>query len=118
MPSDVPRDTTTEGSKGCNEAALTPLTAQCEPAEIREGLECRVVEVHNLRREAPKPKGDRWILIEKRDHRYFITGQSNGRPIDASAASAGFNTPDEAIRAAETWADLLEVPILYVREDQ
>jgi len=75
-----------------------------------------VVEVRSLKADDEAPKGDAWVLVEKRGDLYFITGRKNGNAVDASVEPAGFGDPATAIRAATTWADLLVAPILYVKD--
>jgi hypothetical protein len=74
-----------------------------------------VVEVVSLR--MGEPKGDAWVLVKKEGDQYLVEGKVNGKSMDASVAPRGFNTPAVAIRAATAWADLLTIPVIYVRED-
>ena len=74
-----------------------------------------MVEVRRLTHDE-EPNGQSWVLIEKRGDLYFITGRQNGASMDASVSPTGFDTPEAAIRAATSWADLLSAPFLYVRD--
>ena len=76
-----------------------------------------MVEIRSLKRDARAPRGDAWILIEKRGDAYFIVGRQNGASVDASVSTNAFRTPEEAMQAAMAWADLLSVPYLYMRDD-
>ena len=71
-----------------------------------------MVEVRSWNAE-DEPEGA-WIMIEKRGGDYFVTGRQNRAAVDPDAS---FDTPEAAIRAATTWADLLAIPVLYVRDN-
>ena len=75
-----------------------------------------MVEVRNLGRDDEEPTGDSWVLIEKRGGLYFITGRQNAEALEASVAPSGVDTPEAAIHAATAWADLLAIPLLYIRD--
>jgi hypothetical protein len=76
-----------------------------------------VVELRSLKREDSAPSGDAWVLIEKHDRLYSITARQNGASVDASVSPPAFDTPEAAMQAATTWADLLSVPVIYLRDD-
>lgn len=75
-----------------------------------------MVEILRLDEVDVFPESDAWILIEKRETLYFVRGQAGGMTVEASLAATGIDSADVAIRAALAWADLLTVPIIYVRE--
>jgi hypothetical protein len=62
------------------------------------------------------PKGAAWILIEKDGGRFALSGRACRGRIDASFTSRGLDTPEAAIKASVAWADLLDIPLIYVRE--
>lgn len=74
-----------------------------------------MVEMRNLS-QGDEPEGESWILVEKRDSLFIITGRQNGASVDAALAPAPVDAPDAAIRAATAWADLLAVPFIYIRD--
>jgi hypothetical protein len=76
-----------------------------------------VVELRSLKRDIHAPDGGAWVLIEKRDGRYHITGRQNGASVDASVWPPPVDDPRAAMQVATAWADLLSVPFLYVREE-
>ncbi len=63
----------------------------------------------------PSPEGDDWVVIEKREDRYFLAGRANGRSVEPRAAPSGFSDPSDAMRAALWWAEYLEAPIIYLK---
>jgi hypothetical protein len=73
------------------------------------------VEVRRLTGEMA-PNGAAWVLIEKEGEGFAICGRAHRSAIDASFVSHGLNTPEVAIRASVAWADLLDIPLLFVRE--
>jgi hypothetical protein len=75
-----------------------------------------VVEVRNLHDNDGEPKETSWVLIEKMGENFSVTGKAQGKTIDASFAPRGFDTAEQAIKASVTWADLLGIPVIYVRE--
>jgi hypothetical protein len=75
-----------------------------------------VVEVRNLQDNEIEPRGASWVLIEKMGGNFAVSGKAQGKAIDASFAPRGFDTAEQAIKASVTWADLLGIPIIYVRE--
>jgi hypothetical protein len=77
-----------------------------------------VVELRSLKPDEDGPSGDAWVLIEKHDGVYSITARQNGASVDASVAPPAFDTPEAAMHAATTWADLLSVPVIYVRGER
>ena len=76
-----------------------------------------MIELRSLRHDVETPEGEAWVLIERRDGVYFITGRKNGCSVDADVTPSGFDTPQAAMRAAEGWADLLSVTLIYMRDD-
>jgi len=62
------------------------------------------------------PKGSACVLIEKEDDRFTVSGKACRGTIDASFASRGLDTPEAAIKASVVWADLLDIPLIYVRD--
>jgi hypothetical protein len=75
-----------------------------------------MVEVRNLQQDGTMPKGDAWVLIEKAGAEYLISARAKGKTVDAALAPRGFDSAEAAILAATGWADLLQIPILYVRD--
>jgi hypothetical protein len=75
-----------------------------------------MVALRSLGRFDRSPSGDSWILIEECGGRYFITGKQRATAADISIAPAPAHTPAAAIRGAISWADLLAVQVIYVRE--
>jgi hypothetical protein len=74
-----------------------------------------IVEIRGLAGDM-SPKGAAWILIEKAGDRYAITGRAQRESIDAFFAPRGAESAEIAIRASVAWADLLGIPLIYVRE--
>jgi hypothetical protein len=72
-----------------------------------------MVEFRSLDRHSPR--GDDWVVIEKRDDRYFLTGRANGRSVEPRASPNGFGDPRDAMQAALWWAEYLEAPIIYLK---
>jgi hypothetical protein len=77
-----------------------------------------MVEVRNLKGNDSGPEGTGWVMLEKRGGFYFLTGRASGKSVDADVAPSGFDSPDAAIHAATHWADLLAVPVVYVRDSE
>ena len=75
-----------------------------------------MVEVRNLQGDKVEPRGVSWVLIEKFGENFTVCGKAQGKAIDASFAPRGFDTAEQAIKASVTWADLLGIPIIYVRD--
>jgi hypothetical protein len=74
-----------------------------------------MVEVQRLNVCDGEPKGDHWVLIEKRGNSYLLTGVANGRAVDPHIAPTGFGSAETAMQAAISWAEYLEVPIIYTK---
>jgi hypothetical protein len=55
-------------------------------------------------------------LIEKAGDRYAITGRAQRESIDAFLAPRAVESAEVAIKASVAWADLLGIPLIYVRE--
>jgi hypothetical protein len=64
---------------------------------------------------ATNPHGDGWMVIE-RERGLFAIEASVGKAARAFR-SRGIHSPELAIKASAAWADLLNSPRLYVRED-
>jgi hypothetical protein len=75
-----------------------------------------MVEIRSLSRDESEPRGDAWVMIEKKDERYFMTARAIGNAVDANVSPSGFESPKVAIRAAASWADLLVARVIYVRD--
>jgi hypothetical protein len=75
-----------------------------------------MVEIRSLSRDENEPKGDAWVMIEKKDDRYFMTARAIGNAVDANVSPSGFESSRLAIRAATSWADLLVAQVIYVRD--
>jgi hypothetical protein len=75
-----------------------------------------VVKVRNLQDDAVEPRGVSRVLIEKLGENCTVCGKAQGKAIDASFAPRGFDTAEQAIKASVTWADLLGIPIVYLRD--
>jgi hypothetical protein len=75
-----------------------------------------MVEIRSLSRDESEPRGDAWVMIEKKEERYFMTSRATGNAVDANVSPSGFESPKVAIRAATSWADLLVAQVIYVRE--
>ena len=75
-----------------------------------------MVEVRNLQDSEKEPQGASWVLIEKTGDHFAVCGRAQGQAIDASFAPRGFDTAEQAIKASVTWADLLGIPVIYVKE--
>jgi hypothetical protein len=75
-----------------------------------------MVEIRSLSRDESEPRGDAWVMIEKKEERYFMTARATGNAVDANVSPSGFESPKVAIRAAASWADLLVAQVIYVRE--
>jgi hypothetical protein len=73
------------------------------------------VEVRNLFGDTA-PKGVAWILIEKKAEGFAISGKAHRTSIAASFASHGLDPPEAAIRASVAWADLLDIPLIYIKD--
>jgi hypothetical protein len=94
-------------------AGAAMLAADSSTVAYREDP---MVEVRNLQPDVATPKGDAWVLIEKTGAEYLISARAKGRTVDAALAPRGFDSAEAAIRAATGWADLLQIPLLYVRD--
>ena len=77
-----------------------------------------MVEVRNLKDHEAAPQTASWVLIEKTDGNFSVVGMAKGKTIDASFAPRGFESAESAIKASVAWADLLEIPVIYVRDGQ
>jgi hypothetical protein len=77
-----------------------------------------MMEVRNLRPDETQPSGPAWVLIEKIGDKYAVRGQANHKAVDASFAPSDFDTAEVAIKASVAWADLLGIPLLYVKDGQ
>ena len=75
----------------------------------------RIVEIRGLAGDM-SPKGAAWVLIEKAGDRYAITGRAQRESIDAFFAPRAVESAEIAIKASVAWADLLGIPLIYVRE--
>jgi hypothetical protein len=96
-----------------NLPSRAPRPPAINSAKSKETL---MVEVLNLTDGEAEPDGAAWVLIEKKADEYIITGRASGRTIDASFAPCGFDTAEAAIKASVAWADLLGIPVIYVRD--
>ena len=78
-----------------------------------------MIELRRLRRhESAPPRGEPWILIERREDLYFVQAQAKEGIVDASLSwRAGVDSARIAIKSAEAWADLLAANLIYVRDD-
>ncbi len=76
-----------------------------------------MVEVRNLKDKETAPKSPAWVLIQKRGGGFSVCGVAKGKAIDAAFAPRGFDSAEKAIKASVAWADLLEIPVIYVKED-
>jgi hypothetical protein len=75
------------------------------------------VEVRSLGKEKRRAAFRRRVgLIEMRDGQYFITGRQNDDVMAASVAPTGLSSPKAAINSATSSADLLGIPLIYVRD--
>jgi hypothetical protein len=74
-----------------------------------------LVEVRNLADGEAAPSGAAWVLIEKVGETFAVNGQANGNSIAASFSPRGFDTGEAAIKASVAWADLLGIPLIYVK---
>ena len=75
-----------------------------------------MVEVLRLRADEDAPNASAWILIQRKGEEFSVTGAARGKAIDASFAPRGFDSAEKAIKASVAWADLLEIPVIYVRD--
>jgi hypothetical protein len=76
-----------------------------------------MVEVLKLKADESSPTVAAWILIQKEGPHFAVSGVAKGKAIDASFAPRGFDSAENAIKASVAWADLLEIPVIYVREE-
>ena len=76
-----------------------------------------MVEVLKLKADESAPDAAAWVLIQRQGELFAVSGVAKGKTIDASFAPRGFDSAEEAIRASVAWADLLEIPVIYVREE-
>jgi len=76
-----------------------------------------MVEVLKLKADESSPNVAAWILIQREGPHFAVSGVAKGKTIDASFAPRGFDSAENAIKASVAWADLLEIPVIYVRED-
>ena len=76
-----------------------------------------MVEVRNLRNKENAPKSPAWVLIQKRGGGFSVSGVAKGKTIDAAFSPRGFDSAEKAIKASVAWADLLEIPVIYVKEE-
>jgi hypothetical protein len=75
-----------------------------------------MVEVLRLKADESAPNAAAWILIQRTGDHFSVTGAAKGKAIDASFAPRGFDSAEKAIKASVVWADLLEIPVIYVRD--
>jgi hypothetical protein len=75
-----------------------------------------MVEVLTLKADESAPNAAAWILIQGKDDHFSVSGVAKGKAIDASFAPSGFDSAEKAIKASVAWADLLEIPVIYVRD--
>jgi hypothetical protein len=76
-----------------------------------------MVEVLKLKADESAPDAAAWILIQREGADYAVSGIARGKAIDASFAPRGFDSAETAIKASVAWADLLEIPVIYVRDE-
>ena len=74
-----------------------------------------MVEVRELGPEESAPEGAAWVLIDKEDGKFKVSGQAAGTDRPVFFSRPGFASAEEAMKASIAWADLLAVQILYVR---
>ena len=77
-----------------------------------------MVEVRNLRDDKMAPETAAWVLIQKTGENFSVSGMAKRNAIDASFAPRGFESAESAIKASVAWADLLEIPVIFVRDGQ
>jgi len=75
-----------------------------------------MVEVRNLKDDEIAPAAPAWVLIQKDGDHFAVRGVAKGKTVDASFAPRGFDSAERAIKASVAWADLLEIPVIYVRD--
>jgi hypothetical protein len=75
-----------------------------------------MVEVRNLNDNEVAPTASAWVLIQKRGDHFSVRGVAKGEAIDASFEPHGLDSAEKAIKASVVWADLLEIPVIYVRD--
>jgi hypothetical protein len=76
-----------------------------------------IFEVRKLNRLRRSPPGATWVLIERRGESYFLVGSANGKPVDPHISPQGFGNPRDAILATIIWAEYLEAPIVFVKDE-
>lgn len=76
-----------------------------------------MVEVLKLKADESAPNGAAWVLIQRQGELFAVNGVAKGNAIDASFAPQAFDSAEEAIKASVAWADLLEIPVIYVRDE-
>jgi hypothetical protein len=74
-------------------------------------------EVRKLNRLRRLPPGGSWVLIERKGGSYFLAGRANGKPVDPHIAPEGFGNPRAAIFATIIWAEYLDAPIVFVKDE-
>jgi hypothetical protein len=75
-----------------------------------------MAEVREIEKEDALPEGD-WVLIESRGKwSYVAKGSAAGKNDATFFTPPGFTTLDDAINASLAWAELNEVPVVYVRK--
>jgi hypothetical protein len=64
---------------------------------------------------ATNPEGEAWMVIERERDLFAI--EANVGNAARAFRSRGIHSPELAIKASAAWADLLNIPRRYVRED-
>jgi hypothetical protein len=77
-----------------------------------------MIELRHLRgTDSPPTIAEPWVLVEKRDNRYFVSAKS--KEVDPLAAGdTGIESDTNAIKSAQALAVLLGVKVIYWRDDQ
>jgi hypothetical protein len=74
-----------------------------------------MVEVRDITKNEQPPAGADWVLIERVGERYRANGSAGGKSEATFYTPAPFNTLDTAITASSAWAEINDVPVIYVR---
>jgi hypothetical protein len=74
-----------------------------------------MVEIRDITTDEQPPAGADWVLIERTGERYVANGSAAGKREATFYTPAPFDALDTAIKASSTWAEINDVPVIYVR---
>ncbi len=75
-----------------------------------------VAEVREISFKEYPPKGADWLLIERAGDKFTVNGSATGKREATFFVPRAFDTIDSAISPAKGWAELNDVPVVYIRD--